>query len=264
MTQIVWDQVGSRTYETGVDRGVLYLPNIPGVPWNGLVTVSEAPDGGEITSYWLDGVKYLDVIGGEEYKGTIEAFTYPDEFEICQGIRSLDQGIFATAQPRQSFGLAYRSKVGNDVDGMDHGYKIHLIYNATVAPLSRDYATLSGSVDLAPLKWDIIATPAPVPGMKPTAHIIIDSRTMDAETLASVEELLYGSDQIPSHLPTVSNLINLISTGGEIDIIDNGDGTWTAIAPNEYISMLDDETFQIVDANATFIDDNTYTIQSST
>lgn len=263
MTKIVWDAVGERFYETGVDRAVLYPSTGLGVPWNGLTAVTETSDGGELSSYYLDGVKFLDVVANEDYHASLEAFTYPDEFEVCQGLRQVQGGFFATRQPRQTFGLTYRTKIGNDLDGPDFGYKIHLVYNAKVAPIERDYKTQSASNDLAPFKWDIVAVPVEVPGMKPTAHLIIDTRFTDPGVLASIEMLLYGTNEIQPHLPSVLNMLNLISSDGEITITDNGDGTWTAIGPDEFISMLDDKTFQIVNANATYLDDNTYTIQST-
>ena len=263
MSQLVWDAPGDRRYETGLDRGVLFLPGTNGIPWNGLTEVSDAPDGGEVTSYWLDGVKYLDSIGAEDYKAAVSAFTYPDEFEIYQGLGVVQQGLFATAQPHsQCFSFSYRTKVGNDIDGENHAYRIHIIMNVKVAPLSRVHKT-SNSSDLDAFQWDLVAVPIHIPGMKPTAHLIIDSRTTDSQTLQSIEAVLYGTDDIVSHLPTIENLINLLVQDGTISITDNGDGTWTAIGPNEFFSMLDDKTFQITNANTTYLDPDTYSIQDT-
>jgi hypothetical protein len=264
MSQLVWDAPGDRRYETGLDRGVLFLPGMNGIPWNGLTEVNDTPDGGETTSYWLDGVKYLDSIGAEDYKASVSAFTYPDEFEPYQGVGVVQQGLFATAQPRnQCFSFSYRTKVGNDVDGEDFAYRIHIIMNVKVAPLARDHKTQAAGADLETFKWDLVAVPIYIPGMRPTAHLIIDSRATDPQTMQSIEAVLYGTNDIVSHLPSIDNLINLLVQDGTISITDNGDGTWTAIGPNEFFSMLDDKTFQITNANVAYLDPDTYTIQDT-
>jgi hypothetical protein len=264
MSKLIWDKVGDRRYEAGVDQGVLFLSGMNGIPWNGLVEVSDTPDGGEITSYWLDGVKYLDSIGGEDYRATISAFTYPDEFEPYQGLQQVQQGLFATAQPhKDTFSFSYRTKIGNDSQGDNLGYRIHIIMNAKVAPIDRDHKTLTASTEIDTFKWDLVATPIYIPGMKPTAHLIIDTRYTDDFTLQSIEAVLYGSQDTASHLPSIENLLNIIVQDGSITITDNGDGTWTAIGPNEFITMLDDKTFQITNANVTYLDDETYTIQDT-
>lgn len=263
MTRLVWDDPKERVFETGVDRAVLYLPNADGVPWNGLTSVSDSPDGGTVKSYYVDGIKYLNVTTGANYKATLTALTYPQDFESRQGNLEMYDGLFATAQPHKEFSLSYRTKIGDGISGEDAGYKIHLIFNAMVSPLQSNYKTIGSSVDPTPFSWDIVAVPSFVPGMKPTAHLVIDSRSMNANTLSSIETLLYGDENVTGRLPSLEDLINLISLEGAITIVDNGDGTWTAYGPNIFFSMIDEKTFQIIEANAEYIDANTYNIAST-
>lgn len=262
MARLIWDSPETRLYETGLDQGVLYLNNSYGIPWNGLTAVNETPDGGAVTSYYLDGVKYLNTIGGEDFKATVEAYTYPKEFEACQGMQPIQQGLIGTAQPRIPFGLSYRTKVGSAIDS-DLGYKIHIVYNAMIAPSNRNNVTITDKIDANTFSWDVVATPVYIPGHKPTAHLIVDSRYADPDILDQLEGLLYGSDTLPSHLPSIQNLIDMIVENGTINITDNGDGTWTAIGPNEYFTVNEDGSFQILEANATYLDDDTYVVQST-
>lgn len=263
MTKVTWDTVGKRIYETGVDQGVLYVSDAAGVPWNGLVSVEEQPDGGEQTSYWLDGIKYLDTIGVVDYKATISAITYPDEFEACIGTLPVQTGILATAQPQGYFGLAYRTKVGNDVAGNEFAYKIHLVYNAVATPTSRNYQTLGSETNPIAFQWDITAVPVPTPGRKPTAHFIFDSRTLPSATMSLLQDLIYGKSDRDAHLPIFIDLLELIQTGTSITIVDNGDGSWTAIGPADYLIQPGDGTFEIDNANAIFLDSVTYEVSST-
>jgi hypothetical protein len=174
MTRLNWDVVGERTFETGVDRGVLYVDGSDGVPWNGLISVSESPSGADLSEYYIDGIKYLQLLAGEEFTATIDAFTYPDEFASCDGTRSVGNGLFVTQQPRKGFSLSYRSQVGNDVDGISHGYKIHVVYNALAAPSARQRNSLSDSIAPLNFSWQISTKPPRFAGYKPTAHLVID------------------------------------------------------------------------------------------
>jgi hypothetical protein len=167
MAKLAWGLSGQRYFESGTDRGVLYVGTTPGVPWNGLISVSENPSGGDPVPYYMDGIKYLNVAAAEEFEATISAFSSPDEFGVCDGTALLSNGLFATQQPRKPFDLTYRTLIGNDEDGIEHGYKLHLVYNALAKPTTRENKTLERSVTPANFDWDISTLPIPVPGYKP-------------------------------------------------------------------------------------------------
>jgi len=221
MTRLMWNAVGERTFEAGVDQGILFIEGIDGVPWNGLVAVSESPSGGDITPYYIDGIKYLNHVANEEFEATIEAYTYPEEFAQCEGVSLVKNGLFATQQPKKSFGLAYRTKVGNDVDGVDHAYKIHLVYNAMAEPTDRPNNTISDSVDPFNFSWDIVTKPPTFTSYKPTAHFVIDSRDVPSILIELVEDILYGSDASASRLPPVSELL-FIFNEYDSEVLDAG------------------------------------------
>lgn len=211
MTKLVWNAIGERFFETGVERGVLYLDGVAGVPWNGLISVSESPSGGDVTPYYIDGIKYLNVVSGEEFAATIEAFTYPDEFNQCDGASRISNGLFATQQKKKSFGLSYRTRIGNDVDGVDHAYKIHVVYNAITTPTQRSNSTLTDSVEADNFSWSIVTKPPTFTGYKPTSHFVIDTREVTADLLSEIEDILYGSDTTPARLPDVPELISIFT-----------------------------------------------------
>ena len=197
--RISWDDTGKRLYETGVDRGVLYPVGLEGaysngVAWNGLTAVTESPSGAEATALYADNIKYLNLYSAEEFGATIEAYTYPDEFAVCDGSAEIEQGVTIGQQARKSFGLCYRTMLGNDVDGTDHGYKLHLIYGAMASPSEKAYATINDSPEAITFSWEITTTPVNVTGMKPTACLTIDSTKCDAEKLEALETILYGKD----------------------------------------------------------------------
>lgn len=199
MSKLVWDNTGDRLYETGVKNGVLYpqgpTGNYPkGVAWNGLTAVTESPSGAEATALYADDIKYLNLLSTEEFGATIEAYTYPAEFEECDGSASLAKGVSIGQQKRKQFGLAYRTALGNDVDGNDYGYKLHLIYGALAAPSEKGYATINDSPEAITFSWEVTTTPVSVEGFKPTASVTIDSTKVDAEKLAALEAILYGKD----------------------------------------------------------------------
>lgn len=199
MSKLVWDNTGARLYETGVKNGVLYpqgpTGNYPkGVAWNGLTAVTESPSGAEATALYADDIKYLNLLSTEEFGATIEAYTYPAEFEECDGSASLAKGVSIGQQKRKQFGLAYRTTLGNDVDGNDYGYKLHLIYGALAAPSEKGYATINDSPEAITFSWEVTTTPVSVEGFKPTASVTIDSTKVDAEKLAALEVILYGKD----------------------------------------------------------------------
>lgn len=199
MSKIVWDETGKRFYETGVDHGVLYpiqtggLYN-KGVPWNGLITVTESPSGAEATDLYADNIKYLSMRSAETFGATVEAYTYPDEFAECDGSAQLVEGVKIGQQARKIFGLCYRTMIGNDVDGQDHGYKLHLIYGATASPSEKAFSSINDSPEAITFSWELVTTPVNVTGFKPTASIEIDSTKADPTCLAKLEEILYGKD----------------------------------------------------------------------
>ena len=210
MSKLVWDKTGERLYEAGVEKGVLYPfkdgAYSNGVVWNGLTSVSESPSGGEPTALWADNMKYLNLMSTEEFGATIEAYFYPDEFMTCDGSAEIAKGVVIGQQKRSMFGLSYVTKLGNDIDGSDHGYKIHLIYGAMAKPSEKSYETINDSPDAITFSWEISTTPVEVTanGFKPTASVTIDSTKVKAEELAALEKILYGSDAGPSGTPAAT------------------------------------------------------------
>lgn len=198
MSKLKWDQTGERFYETGVKNGVLYIPTggayTKGVAWNGLTAVTESPSGAEATPLYADDIKYLNLISTEEFGATIEAYTYPDEFAECDGSAELATGVYIGQQPRKTFGLCYKTTLGNDEDGNSHGYKLHLIYGAKAAPTEKAYATINDSPEAITFSWELTTTPVPVKNAKPTASITIDSTKVNSGKLAALEDILYGKD----------------------------------------------------------------------
>lgn len=198
MSKLKWDQTGERFYETGVKNGVLYIPTggvySKGVAWNGLTAVTESPSGAEATPLYADDIKYLNLISTEEFGATIEAYTYPDEFAECDGSAELATGVYIGQQPRKTFGLCYKTILGNDEDGNSHGYKLHLIYGAKAAPTEKAYATINDSPEAITFSWELTTTPEKVTGAKPTASITIDSTKVNSTKLAALEDILYGKD----------------------------------------------------------------------
>lgn len=200
MPALTWDTTGDRLYETGIKKGVLYpqsaLGTYPlGVAWNGLTAVTESPSGAEPTPIYADDIKYLSLMSAEEFGATVEAYTYPDEFAACDGSASLTEGVTIGQQARQSFGLSYRTTLGNDVVGEAYGYKLHLIYGAMAAPSEKAYATINDSPEAITMSWELTTTPVAVTGFKPTASITIDSTKVDATKLAALEAILYGATE---------------------------------------------------------------------
>lgn len=357
--RIVWDAPGERRFETGVDRGVLYLPDGRGVPWNGLTAVEEDNSDITTTSYHFDGIKYMDTRYPGDFSALLRAFTYPDEFLEFDGLAELANGVLLGNQPVYSrFGLSYRTKIGNDVDGIEHGYKIHILYNLVATPENRSYAVMGEQTNPETFSWKITGVPETIAGHRPTVHIVLDTTRLNPFLVRDIEDLLYGKDTIEvpveettldggtpegntetphsdivdggtplspgvgildggtpqaagpgivdgsspvtvdpndmvdggspetpgfgvvdggtprspyditdniefePRLPPLEDLVELINSWVLVEVIDNGDGTWTATGPDEYIRMLDATTFEI-DADATFIDDDTYEISTT-
>lgn len=214
MPKIKWDQTGERFYETGVSKGVLYPLAAgvysTGVAWNGLTAVNESPSGAEATPLYADNIKYLNLMSAEEFGATIEAYTYPDEFAACNGEAELTTGVSIGQQARSTFGLSYQTKIGNDQNS-ELGYKIHLIYGALAAPSEKAYATVNDSPEAITFSWEISTTPVEVTGFKPTATIVVDSTKVDAEKLAALEAILYGSEQEEARLPLPDEVLEIIN-----------------------------------------------------
>lgn len=214
MSKLVWDQTGERLYETGVKNGVLYVQEggayPKGVAWNGLTAVTESPSGAEATALYADDIKYLNLISNEEFGATIEAYMYPDEFAACDGSAALVEGVMLGQQKRSTFGLCYRTTLGNDTDGNDYGYKLHIIYGATAAPSEKAYASINDSPEAITFSWELTTTPVAVTGYKPTACITIDSTKADASKLAALEAVLYGSESEEARLPLPDEIATLM------------------------------------------------------
>ena len=216
MAKIEWDKTGERLYETGVKNGVLYVQEggtyPKGVAWNGLTAVTESPSGAEATPLYADDIKYLNLLSTEEFGATIEAYTYPDEFAECDGSASLATGVMIGQQPRKAFGLCYRTTIGNDTEGNDHGYKLHIIYGALAAPSEKAYATINDSPEPITFSWEVTTTPVNVTGAKPTASITIDSTKATPEKLTALEKILYGDAEVEARLPLPDEIKTLFTT----------------------------------------------------
>ena len=215
MSKIVWDQTGERLYETGVKQGVLYIPASgvysKGVAWNGLTAVTESPSGAEATALYADDIKYLNLMSNEEFGCTIEAYTYPNEFAACDGSASLAKGVSIGQQPRKTFGLCYRTTLGNDTDGNDYGYKLHMVYGCLAAPSEKAFSTINDSPEAITFSWEVSTTPVNVAGHKPTAHLEIDSTKADPVKLAALEKILYGDTDTEARLPLPDEIVTLMA-----------------------------------------------------
>lgn len=225
MTALEWDNVGERLYETGVDRGVLYHPDNAGqyndgFAWNGLTTVTESPSGAEANPQYADNIKYLNLYSAEEFGGTIEAYTYPDEFAENDGTARPSAGVSVGQQSRRSFGLCFRTRVGNDVDGTDHGYKLHLVYGATASPSEKAYASINDSPEAIAFSWEFATVPVSWSGGKPTSLIVVDSTEVDPAALAALEAELYGDVGSDPRLPLPDEVVTLL--GGAATVVNLG------------------------------------------
>lgn len=216
MSKIVWDQTGERYYETGVKQGVLYPMEAgaypKGVAWNGLTAVTESPSGAEATALYADDIKYLNLMSNEEFGATVEAYTYPDEFAQCDGSAELVVGVSVGQQKRKAFGLCYRTTLGNDTDGNDYGYKLHIIYNALAAPSEKAYATINDNPEAITFSWELTTTPVAVAGLKPTACVTIDSTKVDETKLKALEDVLYGTEDAEARLPLPDEIKTIMDT----------------------------------------------------
>ena len=231
MTKLAWDKIEDRTYETGLDHGVLYIPNDMGiynngVAWNGLTAFTESPSGAEGNAQYADNIKYLNLFSAEEFGGTLEAFTFPDEFEQFDGLGTPAPGITIGQQVRKTFGLCYRTLKGNALQGDAYGYKLHLIYGAKASPSEKAYATVNESPEPVTLSWEVTTTPVEVTDFKPTSIIVIDSTKVDPTTLAALELILYGDDAVDPRLPQPDEVVTMFA--GTVTIVTPGIPSYNA------------------------------------
>ncbi len=261
MTRVVWDSASDRFYELGVDRGVLYVDGV-GVPWNGLVSVDEAPSGGESRPYYQDGLKYMIRSSPEEYAASLSAFFSPPEFDKCDGTLDYVPGVRVTNQRRKPFGLTYRTRIGSDTGGPSYGHKIHIVYNATAQPSNRSYRTLGAEVEPVTLSWDISTRPAIFPGKRPTAHLVIDTTAVDPQGLAAIEDILYGSEDNMPRLITPEEIVEIFVHPFDFTVTANPDGTYLLSGPADSIEMVDANTYEITRDTVVILDADTAQISS--
>lgn len=228
MSKLTWDQVGERTYETGVEQCALYPFDTAkntygsGVAWNGITKVEENPSGGEASPVYANNKKYLNLMSAEEFAATIGAYTYPDEFAECDGSKEIAPGVYAGQQSRKTFGLAYKSLKGNDTEGTDYGYKIHLVYGCLAAPSSKAYNTVNESPEAGEMSWTVSTTPVDVPDAKPSATIVVDSTKCDKDKLKQLEDIIYGTDSAEAKLPMPKEIIELVGAGAASSVSETG------------------------------------------
>src|ERR1044072_3826746 len=261
MARLMWDPVGGRLYERGIDRGVLYPRTGDGVAWSGLVSVDVHPTGGTSKGYFIDGRKYLTVTSPEEYEATLKAYTYPDEFSECDGTGRVHSGLFATQQRRVPFGLSYRTMIGNELQP-EYAYKIHILYNILAEPSQRTHNTLGESDSPLDLAWNLTGTPPSAPGYRPTVHFEIDTRSSNPSAVADVEAILFGTEEDPPRLPTLSELITVFDTYAVFSVTDNGDGSVTLDGPDDAFVFPDANTVQVTWPSVIVFDDDTYQMSS--
>lgn len=263
MARLVWNEPKDRHFETGIDRGVLYVDGEPAVPWTGLKSVVERPSGGDPRPYYIDGVKYLNLATLEEFAGTIEALYSPPEFDICDGAAVVAQGVRAHQQLRRAFGLSFRSRLGNGVEGPDFGYKIHIIYNALASPTTRSYLSNGNTDNPLTLSWDISSRNIAFPETFPAAHVVIDTAKASIWGVAQIEEILYGSEEESPRLPEPEEILSIFGLESWIYVIDNLDGTFTIHATDDLMEMVDPFTFQIDSPQAIDHGDGSFTISTT-
>lgn len=262
MTRLVWSKPEDRLYETGLDRGVLYLNDGRAVPWNGLTSV-EQQGGEEVQTYYMDGRPFLHLPKPREYVATLSAYTYPDEFSAVMGVSETADGMYLDSQQGDSFNLSYRTLIGGDVNAQRRDYKIHLIYNASVNPSASSHEALSDSVNPVEFSWEIQAVPEALAGFRPTAHVVLDTRHLDSIRLTELEVMLYGDASTAPEFPDINELFNLLNFGDVVVVYDNADGTWMAEGSYRYVYMTGNGVFQLDNVDAVDNGDGTYTMTTA-
>lgn len=257
MSKLIWGKITDRRYDAGVDRGVLYPRSGIGVVWSGLMEVSEKSILGGTESRYLDGIKYLERRTVEEFGATIKAFTYPKEFEAYDGISGLK-----SSQKRSSFGLSYRTLTEGIFDPRASGYKIHLVYGVMATPSATEYFSQNKEADVSTFNWELSAKSEIFNGLSVCNHLIIDASSAWHEAVTALENILYGTSNTDPRLPLPSEVEALFYTNAMLKIIDHGDGSWTAIGPDDVVSMIDDTSFEITRSSAIFISEDTYTVSN--
>jgi hypothetical protein len=259
MTKLVWDEMGSRLYELGIDRGVFYQIDGPGFAWNGLTSVVETIADSTETVHFIDGTKFLNQLSLGDYSATLQAFTYPDEFSEYDGYT----GQALTYQQRREFNLSYRSLVGNDVSGSDHAYKLHLVYNCLASPTQTEHATVGSSQTPTNFSWNITTTPIAIPNARPTAHIVIDTTRAYSGIVSIIEDILYGTAETSPRFPTIEEIIDIFADNSPFIIIDHGDGSFTAISPEDsplaHATLVEPTVFELKSPSVNLISADTYT-----
>lgn len=265
MSILVWDKIGDRTYETGLDRGVLFLPDGSAVPWNGLTSIVEKFNK-DTSSVYYDGIKISDMVSLGDFSATMKAVTYPDEFVELEGFGFLRKGMVLGDQMPQTFSLSYRTRIANDDEGDVAGYKIHIIYNLTAIPNDRTHESVTADPNALEFEWDISAIPEEIPGFRPTAQVVLSSIDLEPGLLTFIEEKLYGSETVEASLISITDLISYMFTWARIEIVDNSDGTWTAMCLFDEdldFDLTDVGLFTLMNANVNFIDLQTYELSNT-
>jgi hypothetical protein len=257
MAELTWDAPGDRLFYTGVDRGVFYPQNSPGVPWNGLTSVKESTEGADQTYIYVDGRTVINKLGLGNFAATVEAITYPEALMPYDGY---SESMYS-AQSRATFNFSYRTILGNGADGVDHGYILHLVYNCMLKPTNRDYDTLTASSDLMDFSWDLSTVPVPIPDGRPSAHFFLNSTLVQPGILQALESYLYGTEIADPLFPAIDQLMGLFEENALYLVVDNGDGTWTASGPDEAFDINGD-VFALDWPWVEWLDTDTYRIKS--
>jgi hypothetical protein len=257
VVKLIWDGLDTKVVEVGVDRGVLYSKDLPGVAWSGLLSVKEVPAGFNETVIYYDGQKVESQITLGEFSATIEAVTYPTEFEEFDGYSSL-----LSQQNRKTFNLCYRTMLSDDVVGLDKGYKLHLVYNALATPTEKTHTSLAAAANLSSFIWDISTLPNPIKGARPSAHLVIDSTVVWPGVMADLEAVLYGSASLSPNLPSIKELLAFFDTHALLKITDHGDGTFTAEGSDDIVRLIDATSFEISWPSAIYLDSITYQVST--
>lgn len=261
MSRLTWGDTGQHFYEAGVDRGVLYVEGGSGVAWNGLVSVEESPSGGDAQPYYIDGVKYLNLSSKEEFEATLSAFYSPPEFDVCDGLVFVKPGLYAAQQRRRSFGLSYRTQLGNDLDD-SFAYKIHIVYNALAQPTQKKYETASDNYDANLLSWALTTKPILLSDVGYTAHMIVDTSTAVPYSITALEDILYGNDVHLPRLPTLDELRGLFIDAAPLTVTDIGNNEFTITGSGFAVMVVDEEQYQITGDTVIEIDTDSAQISS--